>query len=100
MIYKFIIKCVYQEKKYRFQNKIDDLKKKGKEMIGDIDNVKSDLIQKWEEKSREFIDTFLMLFGRDGRVTQYLAEKKDSVMQAISPPSSPKADRYTDDCSR
>ena len=69
-------------------------------MIGDIDSVKTDLITKWEEKSREFIDTFLMLFGRDGRVTQYLAEKKDSVMMAISPPSSPKPDRHGDECSR
>ncbi|MCL4118141.1 UNVERIFIED_CONTAM: hypothetical protein GTU68_039775 [Idotea baltica] len=39
------------EKKYRLQNTFDDLKKRGKE---------------WEEKSREFIDTFLMLFGREG----------------------------------
>lgn len=37
-------------------------------MIGEIEGKKSDLISKWEEKSREFIDTFLMLFGRDGYV--------------------------------
>ncbi|XP_042203140.1 choline-phosphate cytidylyltransferase B-like isoform X2 [Homarus americanus] len=79
------------EKKYRLQNKLDDLKKKGKEMIEDIEGKRTDLISKWEEKSREFIDTFLMLFGRDGRLTQYLSEKKDSVMSALSPPSSPKA---------
>ncbi|XP_045613700.1 choline-phosphate cytidylyltransferase B isoform X6 [Procambarus clarkii] len=79
------------EKKYRLQNKLDDLKKKGKEMIEDIEGKRTDLISKWEEKSREFIDTFLMLFGRDGRLTQYLTEKKDSVMSALSPPSSPKA---------
>nr|XP_053630344.1 choline-phosphate cytidylyltransferase B-like [Cherax quadricarinatus] len=81
----------FQEKKYRLQNKLDDLKKKGKEMIEDIEGKRTDLISKWEEKSREFIDTFLMLFGRDGRLTQYLTEKKDSVMSALSPPSSPKA---------
>ena len=87
-----------QEKKYRLQNKIDDLKKKGKEMIGGIDDVKSDIIKKWEEKSREFIDSFIMLFGPDGRVRQYLTGKK--VMQAISPPTLPKLDRYTVDLSR
>ena len=55
-----------------------------------MEGKKSDLLGKWEEKSREFIDTFLMMFGRDGRLTQYLVEKKESVIKAISPPSSPK----------
>ncbi|XP_068220503.1 choline-phosphate cytidylyltransferase A-like isoform X3 [Palaemon carinicauda] len=87
------------EKKYRLQNKIDDLKKKGKEMIEDMEGKRTDLIAKWEEKSREFIDTFLMLFGRDGRLTQYLTEKKDSVLSALSPPSSPKAlSQSSEDC--
>ncbi|XP_050716014.1 choline-phosphate cytidylyltransferase B-like isoform X3 [Eriocheir sinensis] len=87
------------EKKYRLQNKIDDLKKKGKEMFEDIEGKRTDLIMKWEEKSREFIDAFLMLFGRDGRLTQYLTEKKDSVMMALSPPSSPKAGSHSsEDC--
>ena len=27
-----------------------------------------DIISKWEEKSRDFIDTFLLLFGREGRL--------------------------------
>jgi hypothetical protein len=26
------------------------------------------MIQKWEEKSRDFIDAFLLLFGREGRL--------------------------------
>lgn len=50
------------EKKFRLQNKIDEMKHKGKKVI---DDVKGDFIQKWEEKSHEFIRTFLMLFGRD-----------------------------------
>lgn len=88
------------EKKYRLQNKIDDLKKKGKEMMEDIEGKRNDLILKWEEKSREFIDAFLMLFGREGRLTQYLTEKKDSVMSALSPPSSPRAlSPSSEDCS-
>ncbi|KAG0713300.1 Choline-phosphate cytidylyltransferase B [Chionoecetes opilio] len=87
------------EKKYRLQNKIDNLKKKGKEMFEDIEGKRTDLIMKWEEKSREFIDAFLMLFGRDGRLTQYLTEKKDSVMMALSPPSSPKpGSQSSEDC--
>lgn len=70
-------------------------------MMEDIEGKRTDLIQKWEEKSREFIDAFLMLFGRDGRLTQYLSEKKDSVMMALSPPSSPKpGSQSSEDCNR
>lgn len=71
-----------------------------------MEGKKTDLLVKWEEKSRDFIDTFLMMFGRDGRLTQYLAEKKDSVIKAISPPSSPRmspdnsASSSSDDLSR
>ncbi|KAB0339856.1 hypothetical protein FD755_024847, partial [Muntiacus reevesi] len=46
------------EKKYRFQNQEDKMKEKVKNS--------HDLIQKWEEKSREFIGNFLELFGPDG----------------------------------
>ncbi|KAF2351215.1 Cytidyltransferase-like domain [Trinorchestia longiramus] len=78
------------EKRYRLQNKMDDLKKKGKDFLYAELERRSEVLSKWEEKSRDFIDAFLMMFGREGRFTQYLVEKKDSVMQAISPPSSPK----------
>ena len=78
------------------------MKKKGKEVLNEMEGRKTDLLGKWEEKSREFIDTFLMMFGREGRLTQYLTEKKDSVLQAISPPSSPKisTDNSSDETNR
>lgn len=28
------------------------------------------MISKWEEKSRDFIDAFLLLFGREGRLVR------------------------------
>lgn len=31
---------------------------------------RTDMISKWEEKSRDFIDAFLLLFGRDGRLVR------------------------------
>ena len=31
-----------------------------------IGEKRTDIITKWEEKSRDFIDAFLLLFGRDG----------------------------------
>lgn len=39
-----------KEKKFRLQNKMDELKDRGKK-------VKGDLISKWEEKSNDFIKT-------------------------------------------
>lgn len=60
-----------QEKKIRLQNKMDELKDKGKKVIGNIGEKKDDLIQKWEHMSRDLIDTFLLLFGRYGRLVIY-----------------------------
>jgi len=39
-------------------------------MFESIDERRSDMIQKWEEKSRDFIDAFLLLFGREGRLVR------------------------------
>ena len=62
-----------QEKKYRFQNQVDKMKEKvknveerSKEFVNRVEEKSHDLIQKWEEKSREFIGNFLELFGPDG----------------------------------
>lgn len=33
-----------------------------------IGEKRMDVISKWEEKSRDFIDAFLLLFGREGRL--------------------------------
>lgn len=47
---------------------MDELKDKGKRVIENIEEIRTDMIQKWEEKSRDFIDAFLLLFGREGRL--------------------------------
>lgn len=76
------------EKKFRLQNKIDELKDKSKRAIENIGEVKDDIITKWEEKSREFIVSFLLLFDRE-RLTNIWQESKGRIMQAFSPPGSP-----------
>lgn len=50
------------------QNKLDDLKDKGKTFVENLEEKRHELIQKWEDKSREFINNFLELFGREGRI--------------------------------
>jgi len=67
------------EKKFRLQNKLDEMKHKGKKVI---DEVKGDFLQKWEEKSNEFIRTFLMLFGRDN-LSQIWDKSKGRIKDAL-----------------
>lgn len=81
------------EKKFRFQNKMDELKDKGKKVMSD---VKGDIITKWEEKSREFIEAFLLLFGRE-RLTNIWDKSKGRIMQALSPTGSPDGSINGDD---
>lgn len=58
----------FQEKRLRLANKMDELKTKGKRVMENIGEKRTDIIQKWEEKSRDIIDTFLHLFGGEGRL--------------------------------
>ncbi|KAH8234884.1 hypothetical protein KR032_004930 [Drosophila birchii] len=81
------------EKKFRLQNKMDELKSRGKR---ELTKVKVDIITKWEEKSREFIDAFLLLFGRE-RLNSLWNESKGRIIQALSPPGSPNGSINGDD---
>jgi len=46
-----------------------------------------ELLNKWDEMSREFITNFVELFGHDGRINSWLRESGRKVRRAISPPS-------------
>ncbi|XP_026281794.1 choline-phosphate cytidylyltransferase A isoform X2 [Frankliniella occidentalis] len=83
-----------REKRLRLANKMDELKTKGKRVMENIGEKRTDIIQKWEEKSRDIIDTFLHLFGGEGRLSHIWNEGKGRIMQALSPPSSPGRLRY------
>lgn len=56
-----------------------------------IGEKRVDILTKWEEKSRELIDAFLLLFGPDGRLSSIWNESKGRLMQALSQPPSPRA---------
>ncbi|XP_050354107.1 choline-phosphate cytidylyltransferase A-like isoform X3 [Nymphalis io] len=79
------------EKKFRLQNKMDELKDKGKKVMTNIGEKRVDILTKWEEKSRELIDAFLLLFGPDGRLSNIWNESKGRLMQALSQPPSPRS---------
>ncbi|KAJ8918290.1 hypothetical protein NQ315_014160 [Exocentrus adspersus] len=76
------------EKKIRLQNKMHELKDKGRRVMDTIGERKDDMIAKWEEKSREFIENFLLLFGRE-RLSNIWNESKGKILSALSPPVSP-----------
>jgi choline-phosphate cytidylyltransferase len=73
------------EKKFRLQNKLDQMKDKSKKVI---DEVKGDIISKWEEKSNDFIRTFLLLFGREN-LSSIWDKSKGKLIRAISPNAGP-----------
>jgi choline-phosphate cytidylyltransferase len=68
------------------------MKHKGKKVI---DDVKGDFIQKWEEKSNEFIRTFLMLFGREN-LSQIWDKSKGRIKDVLHK-RSPSRDRNLSD---
>lgn len=45
-----------------------ELKDHSKRVMDSIGEKKVDILQRWEEKSRDFILSFLLLFGRDGTI--------------------------------
>lgn len=47
---------------------MEELKDRSKRVMGTIGEKKVDMLQRWEEKSRDFIVSFLLLFGRDGPI--------------------------------
>uniref|UniRef100_A0AAZ1Y1A2 choline-phosphate cytidylyltransferase n=1 Tax=Oreochromis aureus TaxID=47969 RepID=A0AAZ1Y1A2_OREAU len=71
------------EKKYHLQERVD------KEFVQKVEEKSIDLIQKWEEKSREFIGNFLQMFGPEGALKHMLKEGRGRMLQAISPRQSP-----------
>jgi len=77
------------EKKFILQNKMDALKDKGKKVIEDLDEKRHEIIQKWEDRSREFVTNFLDMFGRDGALNQMWNNSKGRLKRALSPVSSP-----------
>ncbi|XP_050433276.1 choline-phosphate cytidylyltransferase A-like isoform X2 [Adelges cooleyi] len=78
-----------REKRLKLQNKMEELKDRSKRVMGTIGEKRVDMLQRWEEKSRDFIVSFLLLFGRDGPISHFWNDSKGKLLQAFSPPSSP-----------
>lgn len=86
------------EKKIRFQNKMHAIKDKSIQVLDTIGERTDDIINKWEEKSRDIIDNFLLLFKKNN-LKKIWNESKEKLIKVISPPSSrdPSPGRNNDD---
>lgn len=80
-----------KEKKIQFEVNLSKVKDKSREFIDKLKDTKdkgNEIIHRWEEKSREFIANFIDMFGRDGRITNWLQEGRAKIERAISPVNS------------
>lgn len=75
-----------KEKKIKLQEKVDKLKNKGKNLMEVLGETTDDVLNKWEEKSREVIDHFVMFFFR--KPLKMLSNSKRKIMNAIASDSS------------
>ncbi|XP_021372166.1 choline-phosphate cytidylyltransferase B-like isoform X2 [Mizuhopecten yessoensis] len=88
-----------KEKKIQFDESLNKMKDKSRELIDKIKDTKdkgNEMIHRWEEKSREFITNFLDMFGRDGRIKNWIQEGRARIEQAISPVNSDDEEDSTD----
>ena len=78
-----------QEKKIQFSQKLDQVKDKGKEWIGKVKETRekgNEMMNRWEEKSKEFIGNFIELFGKEGKIVsiiQLIYELSDSLQYLV-----------------
>lgn len=75
------------ENRYKIQNRVEKVKAKGKQLVDQVADQSAELIHKWEANSREFIGTFLQLFGPDG-FKELLDGTRQRIVRAISPANS------------
>lgn len=75
-----------KEKKIKLQEKVNKLKNKGKNLMEVLGETTDDVLNKWEEKSREVIDHFVRFFF--GKPLKMLSNSKRKIMNAIASDSS------------
>ncbi|XP_055869153.1 choline-phosphate cytidylyltransferase B-like isoform X2 [Biomphalaria glabrata] len=82
------LKDNYEKLESRIKDKGKDLMDKWKDQLG----KGNEMLHRWEEKSKELIGNFVEMFGRDGKLGQWLQENSLRLREVISPASSPLPD--------
>lgn len=85
-----------EEKKFKFINKVDEVKDKGKLLIDSFKERKDRFVAKWEDRSKEIRDSFLNMF-EPRRIKEMVVESTEKIWKALTPPSTPpRAVEYED----
>ncbi|XP_046550069.1 choline-phosphate cytidylyltransferase B-like isoform X2 [Haliotis rubra] len=85
---RIIFKANYEKMGEKVKEKGKEFYDKWKESV----DKGNELIHKWEEKSKEFIGSFLDMFGNNGKLSNWFQESKIRIGRAMSPTSSPSRD--------
>lgn len=57
--------------------------------MDELKDKSHEFLQKWEDKSRDFINNFIELFGADGTLNTIWSQSTGRLKRALSPPHSP-----------
>lgn len=80
-----------KEKEIRLAERVGKMRTRGKKLVEDIEERGQQMLKKWEDKSREFVDDFLDLFGQRGRMNrmkQIWEDGTERIKRALSPAGS------------
>ncbi len=50
---------------------MEHMKEQGSRLMDRMHNKRDEIFNKWEERSREFVSSFVDLFGREGKIVSY-----------------------------
>ncbi|MES1921167.1 Choline-phosphate cytidylyltransferase A [Bonamia ostreae] len=65
------------------RNKVDQIKNRVKDKGDEVFDSSKNLVEKWYENSQKYIDEFLQMFGRDGRINAFMKNKVNSIEKKI-----------------
>lgn len=77
-----------EEQKFKFINKVDEVKDKGKLLIDSFKERKDRFVSKWEDRSKEIRGSFLSMF-EPRRIKEMVVESTEKIWRALTPPSTP-----------
>lgn len=77
-----------EEQKFKFINKVDEVKDKGKLLIDSFKERKDRFVSKWEDRSKEIRGNFLNMF-EPRKIKEMVVESTEKIWKAFTPPATP-----------
>lgn len=77
-----------EEQKFKFINKVDEVKDKGRLFIDSFKERRDRFVSMWEDRSKEIRDNFLNMF-EPRKIREMMVESTERIWRALTPPSSP-----------